>query len=112
MIIYQVLCTVPRSIEDEWRLWMMREHIRDVMNTEMFERVEIARVLKPELPVAVQYCIQYYAPTLEHYEQYRKDFAPVLQAAHNAKYGGLITVERTVMETIELRDVEQSVVER
>ncbi len=108
MIIYQVLCTVPRSVEDEWRHWMMREHIRDVMNTEMFERVHIARVLKPEHPSDVQYCIQYYAPTLAHYEQYRMDFAPVLQAAHNAKYGGTITVERTVMETIELDDVEQS----
>jgi hypothetical protein len=105
MIIYQVLCTVPRSVEHEWRLWMLQEHIRDVMNTELFERVHIARILKPAHPSDVQYCIQYYAPTLAHYEQYRQDFAPVLQAAHNAKYGGLIQIERTVMETIELDDI-------
>jgi hypothetical protein len=106
MIIYQVLCTVPSAIEDEWRLWMMREHIRDVMNTEMFDHVVVARIIKPEQENTVQYCIQYFAPTREHYEQYRRDFAPVLQAAHNAKYGGMIAVERTVMETIEDTDVE------
>jgi len=106
MIIYQVLCTMPPSVEDEWRQWMMREHIRDVMNTELFERVHIARVLKPEHPSGVQYCIQYHAPTLAHYEQYRMDFAPVLQAAHKAKYGGIIEIERTVMETLDLDDVE------
>ncbi|MCS6999825.1 MAG: DUF4286 family protein [Bacteroidota bacterium] len=105
MIIYQVLCTVPRSLEEEWRLWMMEEHIRDVMNTEMFDEVHIARVLKPEHPTAVRYCIQYYAPTVEHYEQYRKDFAPVLQAAHNAKYGGMVEIERTVMEIVPMKSV-------
>lgn len=106
MVIYQVLCTVPRAIEDEWRLWMLREHIRDVMNTEMFEHVMVARVLKPADDGHVRYCIQYYAPTLEHYEQYRKDFAPVLQAAHNAKYGGTISIERTVMVTDDAEHVE------
>lgn len=105
MIIYQVLCTIPRDIEHEWRQWMLSEHIRDVMNTEMFSDVHIARIFKPAHAETVQYCIQYYAPTMEHYEQYRKDFAPVLQAAHNAKYGGLIGIERTVMETIELEHV-------
>lgn len=108
MIIYQVLCTVPQAIEEEWRQWMMHEHIRDVMNTEMFDSVRIARILKPEHPSGVRYCIQYYAPSWERYEQYRTDFAPVLQAAHNAKYGGMIEIERTVMETIDSDNVEQS----
>jgi len=85
---------------------MLREHIRDVMNTEMFEHVMVARVLKPADDAHVRYCIQYYAPTLEHYEQYRKDFAPVLQAAHNAKYGGTISIERTVMVTDDAEHVE------
>ena len=100
MIIYQVLCTVPVSIEHEWREWMMDEHIRDVMNTEMFIEYRLNKVLKPTITESTQYCIQYYASTLEHYEQYRKDFAPVLQAANNAKFGNTIAVERMVMETL------------
>lgn len=107
MIIYQVLCTVPRAIEEEWRSWMLREHIRDVMNTEMFDRVTVARIIKPTDEESVRYCIQYSAPTLEHYEQYRRDFAPVLQAAHNAKYGGTIAIERIVMEALDADYVER-----
>ena len=41
-----------------------------------------------------------FAHAIDDYEQYRKDFAPVLQAAHNAKYGDEILVERIVMEEI------------
>ncbi|MCX7930219.1 MAG: DUF4286 family protein [Chlorobi bacterium] len=108
MIIYQVLCTVPVAFEDEWITWMMDEHIRDVVNTEMFTHVDVARVMEPACEGAVQYCVQYYCPSLELYEQYRKDFAPVLQAAHNARYGGVVTIERMVMETKSWNQVEQS----
>lgn len=99
MVIYQVLCTVPNDIEQDWREWMLDEHIRDVMNTEMFTQFRMSKVLKPTANSATQYCIQYYAQSMEDYEQYRKDFAPVLQAAHNAKYGNQISVERVVMES-------------
>jgi hypothetical protein len=100
MIIYQVSCTVPNVIEHEWREWMMDEHIRDVMNTELFTEYKLNKVIKPSGTESIQYCIQYFAPSLEHYEQYRRDFAPVLQAAHNAKYGTAIGVDRIVMETL------------
>ena len=101
MITYQVLCSVPEEIEAEWRDWMVREHIADVMSTEMFVEYALKRVVKPHPDQVVQYCIQYVTDTREKIEQYRTDFAPVLQAAHNAKYGSSITVERSVMEDVE-----------
>lgn len=99
MIIYHVLCTVPDDIAEEWRSWMLGEHIADVMNTEMFSAYNLFEVVKPVLDTAKQFCIQYNAHSIEHYERYRMDFAPVLQLAHKAKYGDSITVERMVMTT-------------
>ena len=100
MIIYQVFCTVPSDIESDWRTWMLEEHIKDVLDTEMFTGYKLSKVIKPEVENATRFCIQYFARTEEDYEQYRRDFAPVLQAAHNAKYGTQIAVDRTVMSVI------------
>jgi hypothetical protein len=100
MITYQVVCTVPEDIEHEWRDWMLEEHIRDVMGTEMFTEYSLQRVVKPHPEQTVQYSIRYRAESWEKIEQYRSDFAPVLQAAHNAKYGSSITVERSILEDV------------
>ena len=100
MITYQVLCTVPEDIEHEWRDWMLSEHIKDVMDTEMFVEYSLQRVIKPHPDHITQYAIRYRADSWDKIEQYRKDFAPVLQAAHNAKYGSAISVERSVLEDV------------
>lgn len=97
MIIYQVLCTIPNDVAQEWREWMMQEHIADVMNTEMFIRYSMSLVLKPEQEDGVRYCIQYVANSLDEYERYRTEFAPVLQLAVRAKFGDSIEIERMVM---------------
>lgn len=100
MITYQVVCTVPEDIEPEWRDWMLDEHIRDVMDTEMFTEYLLQRVIKPHPDGTVRYSIRYRADSWEKIEQYRNDFAPVLQAAHNAKYGSSISVERSILEDV------------
>ena len=101
MIIYQVVCTVPVEIEQEWKEWMLGEHIRDVMNTELFYAYRLSRVVKPALDTATMYSIQYLAHTLADYERYRLDFADVLQAAAKAKFGSEILIERAVLEMLE-----------
>jgi hypothetical protein len=102
MITYQVVCTVPEEIEVEWRDWMLEEHIRDVMNTEMFSEYTLQRVVRPHPENTVQYVIRYKADSWQKIEQYRADYAPVLQAAHNAKYGSAIEVERCILEDVKV----------
>ena len=100
MISYQVLCSVPHELEDEWIQWMLGEHIRDVMNTEMFYDYTIHKVLKPEQEGITDYCIRYDAESFARFDQYRQDFAPVLQAASKAKFGERIAISRIVMEKL------------
>jgi hypothetical protein len=48
----------------------------------------------------VNYAIQYTAPNLGSYHQYRDEFAPALQAKTKAKYGDDVLAYRSLLEVI------------
>ena len=43
MIIYNVTCNIPETIETEWVHWMKHEHIPEVIATEKFTGFKMFR---------------------------------------------------------------------
>ncbi len=86
---------------EEWLAWMKEEHIPEVMQSGCFTECKILKLLtEAEDNDGVNYAIQYTAPNMGSYHQYREEFAPGLQAKTKAKYGDDVLAYRSLLEVI------------
>ena len=101
MIVYNVTIKIDLDVHDLWLRWMKEEHIPEVMQSGCFTECKILKLLtEAEDNDGVNYAIQYTAPNLGSYHQYRDEFAPALQAKTKAKYGDDVLAYRSLLEVI------------
>jgi len=106
MIIYNVTVNIDHAAHDEWVAWMTQVHIPEVMATGSFIESRMQRVLDTNGAVpqtdegGVTYAIQYTAPDMVHYERYRAEHAPRLQADAHRMFGGRFVAFRTLLEVV------------
>ena len=96
MIIYNVTVNVDESAHDDWREYMTKEHIKDVMNTGMFKEARFSRILAEE-EGGKSYSIQYLCEDMQTLEKYQEEHAPRLQAEHSEKFRGRFVAFRTLL---------------
>ena len=99
MIIYHVAITIDTAIESEWREWMNRSHVPDVVRTGCFTECRIYRVIDSNAPDP-SYVMQYHCRSLDDYSRYRENFAPALQKEHTDKFAGRFRGVRQILEEV------------
>lgn len=99
MIVYNVTVNIDFDAHDTWLRWMQDVHIPDVMATGLFVEQRMYRVLADD-EGGITYAIQYTAPDMAHYERYRDEHAPRLQADAHAQFGGRFAAFRTLLELV------------
>ena len=101
MIIYNVTCNIPDSIEAEWVHWMKHEHIPEVIATEKFTGFKMLKLLTNVADnEGVNYAIQYFCHSLEDFNDYSDNYGPALKAKTAAKYGDKVLAFRTLLEEV------------
>jgi hypothetical protein len=100
MILYNVMVNIEESVHDEWLDWMTNKHVPDVMKTGLFTEYKIFRILDVESDGGVTYSIQYFCNSLDDYEKYQEEYAPILQKEHSGKYKDKFVAFRTIMESV------------
>lgn len=100
MILYNVTVKVDLEVHHEWLEWMRTKHIPNVINTGLFHKYHICRLLEQDESDGVTYAIQYYTDTIEKYRLYQKIHAPFLQAEHRQRYENRTVAFRTLLEVI------------
>lgn len=99
MILYNVTVQVDPVIADEWKKWMMMEHIPAVMATGCFDSFEIFRIQQND-PTGVTFSIQYRCENEDILDRYQREHAPALQKDHAVRYEGQFVAFRTLLEKI------------
>ena len=99
MIVYNVTINIDDAAHDAWLAWMKEEHIPDVMSTGLFTDSRMLRVLAQD-DGGITYAIQYTAADMAHYERYRDEHAPRLQAKTQERFGGRFVAFRTLLEVV------------
>lgn len=101
MIVYNVTINVDASIHDAWLTWMKEKHLNDVMATGMFTSYKFLKLLsKHDEEQGETYAIQYFAPTMDNYERYQKEFAPQLQLDGRNLFGDSFHAFRTLLQEV------------
>ena len=97
MILYNVTVNIDADVEREWLAWMKETHIPHVMATGLFLESRMFRVLADD-DGGTTYAVQYSCADMAHYERYRDEHAPRLQAETQKHYGGKFAAFRTLLE--------------
>jgi len=100
MLLYNVTVGVDKDIEQEWLAWMKETHIPDVMKTGMFVSSKIYKVLHDQEDGTVSYSVQYFAKTLDNFQQYLERYAPALAEEHRQRFMNKHVAFRTLLEEI------------
>lgn len=100
MYLYNVTLIIDDAAADEWQQWMQESHIPEVMATGKFLSNRLLKVVDSPNE-GVTFCAQYVAESLEDYESYQTDFAPVLQHELNERFKDRFVAFRTLMEYID-----------
>jgi len=99
MIIYNVTVNVDENIVDDWLKWMQEIHIPEVMETGIFIKSQINRVIV-QRDTGYTYAVAYTCRNMKDLHQYQIKFAPGFQKKHNERYGEKAIAFRTLMELI------------
>lgn len=101
MIIYNVTIKVDWSVSANWLLWMKEEHLPEVMASGCFEKHQLVRLLQVDETDGPTYAAQYYAVSIEKYDDYINTFAPGLRQKSIEKWGEKFIAFRSLMEVEE-----------
>ena len=100
MIVYNVTVNIDKGIVDDWLTWMQEIHIPEVMNTGIFLKSQINRVITQD-DTGSTFAIAYTCLSMKDLHQYQINFATELQQQHMSRYGDKAVAFRTLMEVIQ-----------
>lgn len=101
MVIYSVTVKIDLSVHDAWLQWMKEVHINEVIATGKFVKSKFHRVLSDDERDGITYNVQYYAPTMQDYFEYRDNFATELQQKGLAQFKDKFVAFRTLLKEVE-----------
>ena len=101
MFVYNVSIKLSKSIVQDWLIWMQKEHMQEVLATNMFERAKLFQLVEPaEEEEAVTYVVQYFTMDKRKYEHYLEEYAPILRDKGFAKFGNQFIAFRSLLEEV------------
>lgn len=102
MIVYNVTINVPNDLVENWLEWMKNEHIIDVISTACFHDYRIWKIHteKIENDESTNYSVQYFARTMELYDEYINHHATKLRDKTKQKFGDRLLAFRTLLEEV------------
>ena len=100
MIIYNVTISVNESITIEWLDWIKNEHIVEVMDSGLFIKARINKVIAHG-DSNNTFAIAYTCNSMKDLHQYQINFADKIQQKHIKRYADNACFFHTIMEVIE-----------
>ncbi|HSN60343.1 MAG TPA: DUF4286 family protein [Ferruginibacter sp.] len=101
MFIYNVTIKVTHAIATEWLQWLREEHIPEVTATGFFTHARILQLLEVDDSEGPTYAIQYFAESIEKYEQYIETFAGMMRQKSFEKWGDQFIAFRSIMKIVQ-----------
>jgi len=100
MIVYNVTVKVNWNILEDWLTWELDEDIPAVLATGLFYDYKFFRLLEQDETEGPTFVVQYFTGSLENYEKYMVESAPVRQESGRNKWGDGFIAFRTLMSLV------------
>ena len=101
MIVYNISIKINGVIENEWVKWQKQEQIPDIMASGHFSDYRFFKLLEEENDEGPTYIVQFFAPSIENYNQYITHIEPRLRQKAFDKWGSQFVAFRSVMKVVD-----------
>lgn len=100
MVLYNVTIKVDHDIVEEWVKWMKEEHMPELMALGVFKDCRLFHLLEVDESDGVTYAAQYECETIDDYNRYIDEFAPLMREKGIERFKDKFVAFRTLMEKI------------
>jgi len=100
MLIYNVTVNVEESIERQWMQWMKDIYIPEMLQTNLFTKARILRVMVEEEMGGITYSVQYYVKNKESLEKYYAEHSEAFRNKELDKFVDKFVSFSTELEVI------------
>jgi hypothetical protein len=100
MIIYNITTQVTWQVHDQWRKWLLTEHIPNLIATGIFSHHQVVRVLEVDDTEGPMYAVQLYVHESCTIDDYKNRFAETMEKSEKALWGNQVFTFSSLMEVI------------
>ena len=100
MIIYNITTLVSWPIHDDWKEWLMKEHLPDLMGTQLFSQFQVVRLMEVNEDEGPTYAVQLYLRNISDFRTYRDKHLEAFQQKEKDAWGDYATSFASLMEVI------------
>jgi len=90
---------VDTDVSEQWKQWMLEEHIQKVMDSGKFYSYKFCRLIDTDED-GVTFATQYFSHSIVAFNEYLEQYAPALKKEAIEKFGDKFIAFRTVLEII------------
>ena len=100
MISCNITTQVEWNVEASWLQWQLNENLPAMLRTGCFERYQLFRLMNLDEEEGPTYTIQLYAPTMDDYLEYSKNWANLFREKTIQKWGASCVSFHSSMELL------------
>ncbi|HMF71695.1 MAG TPA: DUF4286 family protein [Flavitalea sp.] len=100
MLIYNITSKVSWYVHEEWLRWMITTYVPRVMETGLFVKYQLVKLLDTDEIEGPTYAVQYFIENRDLYDEFVQVFADGLKDNGIALWGDQVIAFRTLMEVI------------
>lgn len=100
MYVYNITIGIDAAVEEEWLIWLYKEHIPLILQTQLFKEYKLYKVLHDNQDGTTSYCIQFFTATLEQAVKYLERYAPEHAEVHRNAFPDRHVAFRTLLEEV------------
>lgn len=100
MIIYNITTLVSWPIHDDWKAWMINEHLPQILATRLFTHYRMVKLLEVNEAEGPTYAIQLYLSGIGNFNVYREKHLDEFQKKEKLAWGDFATSFASLMEVV------------
>lgn len=100
MVIYNITYSVAKNINEQWLNWMKETHIREIIETGLYVKYQMVKLLDTDEDESTTYAIQFYAQTKGKHLEYIREHEVSFKLKSSRQWGNEVLGFGTLMEIV------------
>jgi predicted nucleic-acid-binding protein len=101
MVIYNVTYALADGIHQEWLSWMRETHIREIIETGLYERYQLVKLLDINEEESATYAVQLYAETKAKHLEFMMEHETAFRLKSSRQWGNEVMSFGTLMQIVQ-----------
>lgn len=101
MVIYNVTYSVADSIHEEWLNWMKETHIQEIIETGLYVKYQLVKLLDMNEEESATYAVQYYAETKAKHLEFMIEHETAFRLKSSRQWGNEVMSFGTLMQIVQ-----------